>query len=61
VTHIRKVIKPTLWQKFVIWVFSPHLDDFVVVKVKGYGIFLVDKKRGGQRMTIHIPWYHSFY
>lgn len=59
--HTRKIIEPNLWGKIIIFLFQSELDDFVVVKVKGFGIFLVDRIRGGQRMTIHIPWYRAFW
>jgi hypothetical protein len=59
--YVRKVIPPTLWQKFVIWLYKSSLTDYHVVKNKGWGIFLVDNKWGGQRMTICLPWWQAFY
>ena len=50
-----------LYDKLVTWMFKPYLGDFKVVKVLGYGIFRVDTKRGGQRMTLHIPWRYSLF
>ncbi len=58
--HTRKVIPPTLWGKMLIWLFSKCLVHFKVVKVRGFGIFLVDRKRGGQRMALHLKWYNIF-
>jgi hypothetical protein len=46
-----------LYDRLVIYMFLPYLDGFTVKKVKGFGVFLVD--RGSQRMTIYIPWWKA--
>ncbi len=46
------------YDKLVIYMFSSYLGGFEVVKVSGFGVFLVDK--GPQRMTIFFPWWKGF-
>lgn len=39
--------------KILIWLFKEYLNDYKVIEVKGFGVFLVETK-AGQRMTIYI-------
>jgi hypothetical protein len=45
-----------LFDKFIIYTFEPYLINFKIIKVKGFGSFIVETK-SGQRMGIYIPWY----
>lgn len=48
----------TLYDNFNRWYFSPLLKDFHLIKIRGFGHFLVERGRlGSQRMGIYIPWY----
>lgn len=54
----RKTITPTFWEKTIIDLFYAQLMDYDVVKVKGFGIFLVDEKwPGNGRKTVRFRWW----